>query len=161
MVASSDIAALVQKLMCPRVQREDRRMRPALVLSAALLLPACATTMMQSTVAPPPAPAPSVMGEDAPAIEEGLASFYSDSLAGNATANGEDYDPAVLTAAHRTLRFGTRVEVIRENGARVTVCINDRGPFVRGRVIDVSRAAAVRLDMLRAGVVPVRVETLD
>ena len=67
-----------------------------------------------------------------------------------------------LTAAHRTLPFGTRVRVTNLNNNRnVVLRINDRGPFVRGRIIDVSRAAAVRLDMLRAGVVPVRVETLD
>lgn len=92
--------------------------------------------------------------------EEGDASFYSDRLAGNTTANGERYDPAALTAAHRTLRFGTRVEVRRSNGARVVVCINDRGPFVSGRVIDLSRAAAEALGIIRAGVAPVALRVL-
>ena len=94
------------------------------------------------------------------ATEEGDASYYSDRLAGNTTANGERYDPEALTAAHRTLRFGTRVEVRRENGARVVVCINDRGPFVGGRVIDLSRAAAEALGMIRAGVAPVALRVL-
>ena len=67
-----------------------------------------------------------------------------------------------LTAAHRTLPFGTQVRVTNLNNERsVVVRINDRGPFVRGRIIDVSRAAAERLDMLRSGVVPVRIEALD
>lgn len=131
-------------------------MRHAWVLAAALLLPACAPPQMQGMQVQ----APQTRSDDEAVVEEGLASFYSDSLAGNATANGEDYDPAALTAAHRTLRFGTRVEVIRENGVRVIVCVNDRGPFVRGRIIDLSRAAAEALGMVREGVVPVTVRVL-
>jgi rare lipoprotein A len=92
--------------------------------------------------------------------EEGDASYYSDRLEGNTTANGERYDPEALTAAHRTLRFGTRVEVRRSNGARVVVCINDRGPFVSGRVIDLSRAAAESLGIIRAGVAPVALRVI-
>ena len=92
----------------------------------------------------------------------GTASWYGPGFQGRRTANGERFDQNALTAAHRTLPFGTRVRVTNLNNERsVVVRINDRGPFVRGRVIDVSRAAAVRLDMLRAGVVPVRVEALD
>lgn len=94
------------------------------------------------------------------AVEDGDASYYSDRLAGNTTANGERYDPEALTAAHRTLRFGTRVEVRRDNGARVIVCINDRGPFVGGRIIDLSRAAAEALGIVRAGVAPVTLRVL-
>ncbi|MDH0623352.1 septal ring lytic transglycosylase RlpA family protein [Pseudomonas chengduensis] len=94
--------------------------------------------------------------------ETGKASYYGDRHHGQLTASGERFDQNALTAAHRTLPFGTRVRVTNLNNERsVVLRINDRGPFVRGRVIDVSRAAAVRLDMLRAGVVPVRVETLD
>ncbi len=93
---------------------------------------------------------------------EGEASYISDRLAGNSTASGEPYDPQALTAAHRTLPFGTRVRVRRlDTGAEVVVRVNDRGPFVDGRVIDLSRAAAERLGMLRAGVVDVRVTVLD
>lgn len=96
------------------------------------------------------------------ASESGKASYYGDRHHGQKTASGERFNQNALTAAHRSLPFGTRVRVTNLNNERsVVVRINDRGPFVRGRVIDVSRAAAERLDMLRAGVVPVRIETLD
>ena len=93
--------------------------------------------------------------------QTGKASYYGDRHHGNKTASGERFDQHALTAAHRSLPFGTRVRVINlSNDKHVVVRINDRGPFVRGRIIDVSRAAAERLDMLRAGVVPVRLEPL-
>jgi rare lipoprotein A len=93
----------------------------------------------------------------------GKATYYSNRLAGRRTASGEAYDPKALTAAHRELPFGTQVRVVRtDNGKAVTVRINDRGPFgVEARIIDVSYRAAERLDMLRAGVVPVNVEVLE
>ncbi|MDZ4193178.1 MAG: septal ring lytic transglycosylase RlpA family protein [Pseudomonas sp.] len=104
----------------------------------------------------------STFGGGSGSSETGKASYYGDRHHGQRTASGERFDQNALTAAHRTLPFGTRVRVTNLNNERsVVLRINDRGPFVRGRVIDVSRAAAVRLDMLRAGVVPVRVETLD
>lgn len=104
----------------------------------------------------------STFGGGAGGSETGKASYYGDRHHGQRTASGERFDQNALTAAHRTLPFGTRVRVTNLNNERsVVLRINDRGPFVRGRVIDVSRAAAVRLDMLRAGVVPVRVEALD
>jgi rare lipoprotein A len=85
----------------------------------------------------------------------GLASYYHDSLAGNRTANGDIYDPSAPTAAHKTLPLGTIVDVVRRNGRAVRVRINDRGPFVTGRVLDLSRGAATALDMIREGVVEV------
>ncbi len=93
----------------------------------------------------------------------GEASYYSDALAGNRTASGQVYDPRQLTAAHRNLPFGTWVRVTRQPaGPTVVVQITDRGPFgKRTRIIDLSRAAATKLDMIRAGVVPVLVEVLD
>ena len=92
---------------------------------------------------------------------EGLASYYADKYQGHKTANGETFDTAKLTAAHRTLPFGTRVRVTNlDNGKSVDVRINDRGPFVAGRVIDLSPAAARKLDMLRAGVVRVKLDVL-
>jgi rare lipoprotein A len=96
------------------------------------------------------------------AVFSGEASYYSDKLAGRSTASGEPYDPRALTAAHRSLPFGTVVRVLRSAppGA-VYVRINDRGPFVRGRVLDLSRAAAEALSMLRAGVIPVRAEVVE
>ena len=92
----------------------------------------------------------------------GAASYYSDKLAGRSTASGEPYDPRAFTAAHRSLPFGTVVRVLRsEPPGVVYVRINDRGPFVRGRVLDLSRAAAEALQMVRAGVIPVRAEVVE
>ena len=94
--------------------------------------------------------------------ESGKASYYGDRHHGQKTASGERFDQRAMTAAHRTLPFGTRVKVTNLNNNRsVVVRINDRGPFVRGRIIDVSRAAAEKLDMVRSGVVPVRVEAAN
>ena len=95
-------------------------------------------------------------------VLEGLATYYSDSLAGNHTASGEIYDPRALTAASRDLPFGTVVRVVRvKNGRSVTVRINDRGPWGdRNRILDLSRAAAEELDMIHDGVVKVRAEIL-
>jgi rare lipoprotein A len=88
----------------------------------------------------------------------GLASYYADSLAGRSTASGEPYDPKKKTCAHRRLKFGTVVDVeVLATGLRATCRVNDRGPFVRGRIIDLSRAVAEDLDMIEAGVVKVRI----
>jgi rare lipoprotein A len=96
------------------------------------------------------------------AVLEGKASYYADSLAGRSTASGEPYDPKKLTAAHLSLKLGTRIRVTRvDTGASVVVKVNDRGPYGgRGRIVDLSRRAAEKLDMIRAGVVDVRVEVL-
>ncbi|PAU64493.1 hypothetical protein BZL41_09890 [Pseudomonas sp. PIC25] len=92
---------------------------------------------------------------------EGKASYYGSRHHGRRTASGERFDQNALTAAHRTLPFGTRVRVTNLNNARtVVVRINDRGPYGRGRIIDLSFKAAQQLDMIRTGVVPVRVESL-
>lgn len=94
-------------------------------------------------------------------LERGQASWYGDRFHGKKTASGERFDMRALTAAHRHLPFGARVRVTNlENGRSVVVRINDRGPYGRGRIIDVSKAAAERLGMLRAGVVRVTVEVL-
>jgi rare lipoprotein A len=90
--------------------------------------------------------------------QKGHASFYSHSHDGCKTASGETYHAGALTAAHRKLPFGTKVRVKNlNNGREVTLRINDRGPFAKGRVIDVSEAAARKLGMVRAGVVPVEI----
>jgi rare lipoprotein A len=92
----------------------------------------------------------------------GVASYYAEKYHGRKTASGEAFDMNRLTAAHRTLPFGTRVRVTNlSNGKSVTVRINDRGPFVQGRIIDLSRAAAARIDMVRAGVVKVKIDILE
>ena len=91
----------------------------------------------------------------------GKASWYGPGFHGRRTANGERYNQNALTAAHRHLRFGTRVKVTNlNNGRSVVVRINDRGPYAKGRVIDVSAAAARSLGMIKRGVVPVRVTIL-
>ncbi len=89
----------------------------------------------------------------------GMASYYGARFAGRKTANGERFNPSKMTAAHKTLRFGTRVRVTNlRNGRQVTVRINDRGPFVRGRIIDLSRAAASKIGMIQRGHARVRLE---
>ncbi len=111
-------------------------MKPRALLLPLLLAAACGRDPM------PVPPSPSLKPEC------GLASYYHRSLAGNPTASGETYDPAALTAAHNSLDFGAVVTVRRaydedgDGGETVTVRINDRGPFVDGRIIDLSPAAA-------------------
>jgi len=91
----------------------------------------------------------------------GLASWYGRPFHGRTTASGERYDMHALTAAHRTLAFGTRVRVVNlKNGKSVVVRINDRGPFVKGRIVDVSRRAADQLAFRQDGITKVRVEVL-
>ncbi len=94
--------------------------------------------------------------------EETYASYYGEAFNGRPTANGEIFDMNAYTAAHKTLPFGTLVEVTNlENGKKVIVRINDRGPFIGNREIDVSKAAAIALDMLSGGVVRVRLRRID
>ena len=93
--------------------------------------------------------------------ERGLASWYGPGFHGKQAANGETYDMNQLTAAHRTLPFDTVVQVRnRENGRRVEVRVTDRGPFVRGRIIDLSYEAARQLEMLGPGVVEVEIRVI-
>ncbi|TLD72045.1 septal ring lytic transglycosylase RlpA family protein [Phragmitibacter flavus] len=94
-------------------------------------------------------------------VYRGKASFYGGYWHGRKTANGEIYDQNTLTAAHPTLRFGTKVLVKNlRNGREVTLRINNRGPYVKGRIIDVSTRAARELRMTNAGVVAVEVTVL-
>ena len=95
-------------------------------------------------------------------LETGLASWYGPRFHGKLTASGEIFNQERLTAAHRTLPWGSRVKVTNlANGKTVEVRINDRGPFAQGRVIDVSRAAARALGMVRAGIAAVEIEWLS
>ena len=94
-------------------------------------------------------------------VQTGQASWYGPGFGGNATASGETFRPYKRTAAHKTLPFGTVVRVTRgDTGQRVRVVINDRGPFVQGRIIDLSKKAARRIDLLDAGVAPVEVKVV-
>ncbi|AOX04627.1 hypothetical protein BJP34_31400 [Moorena producens PAL-8-15-08-1] len=91
----------------------------------------------------------------------GVASWYGSAFHGRRTASGERFNQYALTAAHRTLQFGTRVKVTNlRNGRSVIVRINDRGPNVRGRMIDLSRGAARIIGLVRSGTGPVHIEIL-
>nr|WP_233992573.1 septal ring lytic transglycosylase RlpA family protein [Salinibacter altiplanensis] len=95
---------------------------------------------------------------------EGIASYYADKFVGRTTANGEIYDHEGLTAAHRSLPFGTRVRTTRTDAPTrpsVVVRINDRGPFKDGRIIDLTKTAAERLNMIRDGLAEVRLEVVS
>lgn len=93
--------------------------------------------------------------------ERGIASWYGDDFHGWVTASGEIYDMHMLTAAHRTLPLGTMVRVTNVvNGRHVVIRINDRGPYVNGRILDVSYAAAKRLNMLRDGISAIQLEVV-
>lgn len=112
------------------------------VLIAAVSFTACVSTTSS------PGSAPVI-----PMEMSGLASWYGQEFAGRTTANGEIFDPLTLTAAHRTLPFGTIIDVRnRSNGRAVQVRINDRGPFIGGRVIDLSFAAAEQIGLIEPGV---------
>lgn len=90
--------------------------------------------------------------------QEGEASYYADKFQGRKTANGETFRQSKKTAAHRTLPFGTKVIVKNlSNGRKVKVRINDRGPFAKGRIIDLSKKAAKKLGMLNEGVADVEI----
>lgn len=129
-----------------------RSLHCALAIAAAgLLLSSCAK---KKPARPPAAP---VIGS----VEHGLASWYGYPYHGRRSANGEVYDMEKLTAAHRTLPFETWVEVTNlSNREQVQVRITDRGPFVKGRIIDLSRAAARQISMLGPGVGKVRVKVI-
>ncbi|NMW22407.1 MAG: septal ring lytic transglycosylase RlpA family protein [Chlorobiaceae bacterium] len=95
-------------------------------------------------------------------VAEGKASYYAKEFHGKKTASGESFNLSHLTAAHRTLPFGTSVRVINlENGKNVVVRINDRGPHMRGRIIDVSPAAAKEIGLFGNGTANVRIEAYD
>jgi rare lipoprotein A len=92
------------------------------------------------------------------AAQYGNASWYAMT---SITANGERASPATMTAAHRTLKFGTQIRVTNlHNSQSVVLCINDRGPFVDSRIVDVTKAAARRLDFVQSGVAKVRLDVI-
>ncbi|MDE1468449.1 septal ring lytic transglycosylase RlpA family protein [Aurantiacibacter sp. D1-12] len=117
--------------------------------------PALPDHAVDITTIEPAAPATTSLGM-------GVASYYGRRFHGRRTANGERFDMNAMTAAHRTLPFGTRVRVTNpRNGRSVVVRINDRGPFVGGRTIDLSRAAATQIGMISSGHARVELERLD
>ena len=125
------------------------------VLLPLLLLAACAVP--QSRIQLPPIP-PS----QGRVTQTGVASWYGPGFHGKATASGVIYDQNDLTAAHQTLPLGTRVMVTNlENGQSIEVLINDRGPFAKGRIIDLSYGAGEALGIITPGTIPVRLEVID
>jgi len=130
-----------------------RRALPAAALSLLALLAGCSTAVVTTR---PPAEPPAAGAE-----EVGYASWYGSRHQGKRTASGEIYDMNQLTAAHRTLPFGTRVLVTnRDTSQSAEVRVNDRGPFVKGRILDVSYAAARQLGAVGAGTFPVRLRVI-
>ena len=131
----------------------------------ALQLLSCALPIGRRETLPPPVVAPQVK-EEAPHAEGatveqvGNASWYGPAQDGKETASGETFDQEKLTAAHRTLPLGSKAVVTNlETGKSVKVTINDRGPYVKGRKIDLSRAAAKKIGMTKKGVTKVKIET--
>jgi len=137
----------------PRRARSAALLRLSIVLSLSTLAVGCAATRRPAG----PSEAPPEPGR--PVV--GMASWYGRQHQGRATSSGEAFDMNQLTAAHRTLPFGTRVRVKNlETGRSVVVRVNDRGPFAAARIIDVSYAAAKALGMVGAGVTRVEMVVL-
>ncbi len=135
-----------------------------------LVLAALATTSCVHKAegpAPPASPPTAFAGTFEPTpreeVQEGYATWYGGKLAGHKTASGEVFDPSQMTAAHRTLPFGTWVEVTRvDTGQRVRVRITDRGPFGHeDRIIDLARGAAAKIDLVKKGVARVQLRVVD
>ena len=133
------------------------KLKPIFTLRSALLwlvgISLAACSLPPSRI-PPPVTAPRVG-------QTGIASWYGPGFHGKATASGVIYNQHDLTAAHQTLPLGTRVLVTNlDNGRSIEVLINDRGPFAKGRIIDLSYAAAETLGMIAPGTIPVRIEVV-
>jgi len=148
--------------------------KPLRILACAMVFGAvgCAETRHPSPgaavrVSPPPPvartvrPTPPACMRDRTFLQEGTASWYGRPYHGRRTASGQIYNMHNFTAAHRSLPFGSRIRVTNmRNGRSVLLTVNDRGPFVRGRIVDVSYRAARALNFVRAGLVPVRLERI-
>lgn len=156
---------------------EFQSVRTSLVLLSTLLLCACAPAYTTRVIETPQTKGlkgwekpyevngqryePMRGGQHAGFFEDGLASWYGADFHGKKTSNGETYDMHAMTAAHKTLPLGIWVRVTsRTNGKQTMVRINDRGPFVKGRIIDLSYSAAKILDVVGPGTMPVRIEAL-
>jgi rare lipoprotein A len=110
--------------------------------------------MVYSIPRPPPCPPPFT--------QQGRASFYGDAHHGQTTASGDEFDKSGMTAAHRTLPLGSKIEVENlSNGRKVIVTVNDRGPYVGGRIVDLSEGAARRLGFTKQGVQQVRLTAIS
>ena len=146
----------------PRPGRAAWSLAAAVAGAAALVVSGCASS--RGGTRPPRTPQRTDVSSAATGkiIEEGIASWYGEPYHGRPTASGPRYDMWAMTAAHRTLPFGTRLRVHNlANGRDADVVVNDRGPFVAGRILDLSRAAAEQLGAVDPGVIPVRLELLQ
>ncbi|MEO1004053.1 MAG: septal ring lytic transglycosylase RlpA family protein [Cyanobacteria bacterium J06638_7] len=151
----SGAAALVGTAMPAMAGTTETAPRPMAVLD---LEPAPTFWIDSTPIAPPTLLASS---SAVVKVSQGTASWYGPGFFGNRTANGEVFRPGTLTAAHRTLPFGTRVRVTNLNNGRSTVVrINDRGPFKGNRVIDLAHGAAHEIGLVSSGLAPVRLEVL-
>lgn len=137
-------------------------MRPLMTRSIALWLLSFSLGFVACSVPPAGVNIPEPTVPRGAAIQTGIASWYGPGFHGRPTASGAVYNQHDLTAAHQTLPLGTKVMVTNlENGRSAEVTINDRGPFLKGRIIDLSYAAGQMLGMLGRGTIPVRVEVID
>jgi rare lipoprotein A len=140
-----------------RIYAAPMRFASVLALIAITLIGCARKSRAHVPPAPAPAPIPATPG----ATETGIASWYGKPYDGRRAASGEIYDMQQLTAAHRTLPFNTWVEVTDlDNGKQVNVRINDRGPFIDGRIIDLSLAAARTIEMVGPGTARVRITVI-
>ena len=125
-----------------------------IAVSVAILVSGCASL-------PAPASTPAIYESKPLTVETGKASFYGGRWIGRLTANGEHYHAGDCTAAHKKLPFNTMVRVTNlKNGKSVIVRINNRGPYAKGRILDLSIVAAKKIEMIGDGIIPVRAEVL-
>ena len=151
--------AVVLPVLARELEPESVRESVDLALNSAIeaeVLPAAEPVAAPVKAEPPKPPAPAVVS-----VSTGQASWYGPGFFGNRTASGEVLRPGTLTAAHRTLPFGTKVRVTNLwNGRSAVVRINDRGPFHGARVIDLAHGAANQLGLVASGVAKVKLEVL-
>jgi len=135
---------------------------PSPVASASLPAPTLSPDELREATTPSAPPTPKLTpSTDVVRVITGEASWYGPGFYGNRTANGEVFQPGTMTAAHRTLPFGTKVRVTNLwNGRSAVIRINDRGPFIHHRVIDLGHGAASELGLIASGIAQVRLEVL-
>ncbi len=147
----------------PELKTQNSKLKTvaALALGCILFSAGCAHRGAEQPSVRPSAPPPEVTPAEKGWTEKGIASWYGEPYHGRRTASGELYDMHRMTAAHKTLPFGVVVKVTRrDTGADVKVRINDRGPFIEGRIIDLSYAAAKKIGLDRDGVAPVKIKVV-
>ena len=133
--------------------------RRLLVMAAVLATLGCSASPRYTSTVPTRSGS---SGSGQKRVQEGVASYYADDFHGRKTANGERFDMHAITAAHKELPFNSRVMVTNlDNGKKVVVRINDRGPFIKGRIIDLSYGAAKKIGMIGPGTARVRLEVIE